>query len=153
MKKIVIAFIVLVLMIAATVGIAKFMQIGPFEPAPAEDEVEQKEKKLDAENLSRLEMDGMLVNVFNDGRIASTFQVNVVFEVERDRLSELNAFRDKVRDAVLTDLHSFVPRMLRQTENLDVQVLGDRIKLVAERYMGKGAIYQVLITSVVNTPL
>jgi len=153
MKKLIIAFVVLVLILGISVGVMKALQMGPFEPPPeANAEEEKKPDVPDEDDISRLEIKNLIVTVFNGSTVAGTFQLDLALEVEKDRLSELNEFKDRVTSEILTDLHSFIPRMLRYSENLDIQTLADRVELVAERHMGKDSVYQVLVTKVINTP-
>ncbi len=149
MKKLVFAFIFLLLILGGAVGAMKWLELGPFEPVLVDGEAALEDVTLDAEDLSKLEFDSLVINVLNGGEVVGNFQITFSIEVDKERLSELNQFKDRVHDALLTDLHSFLPRMLRKTENLDILVLGDRIELVGERIMGPDTIHQVLITSVI----
>ncbi|MEQ8804951.1 MAG: hypothetical protein RIE16_04190 [Rhodospirillales bacterium] len=57
-----------------------------------------------------------------------------------------------LKDAFFKDLHTFIPRMLKEQDQLNLAVLQQRLQLRADIVLGKSVVQSVLIQSVVDTP-
>ena len=55
-------------------------------------------------------------------------------------------------DAYVRDLHSFLPRLLRSEERIDVLIIKQRLQFIGNKVAGKGLIDNVLVQSVINQP-
>ena len=57
-----------------------------------------------------------------------------------------------INDAFLHNLHSFLPRLLKEKERLDVLIIKQRRQLISDKVAGKYLIKNVLVQSVVEQP-
>ncbi|MCP5369024.1 MAG: flagellar basal body-associated FliL family protein [Hyphomicrobiales bacterium] len=147
MKKLVI-LVVLVLVLAGAGGAALFfLKLGPFAPPPGAKSAAAPAPKPDPPRF--IPMSAMSVPIFQGDRVVATIQFEIVLET-RDPEVEYAVKKDQVRlkDAFLRDLHGFMPRLLRDADNIDLLVLKKRLKMVADRTLGEGKISDVLIQSV-----
>ena len=55
-------------------------------------------------------------------------------------------------DAYIRDLHSFLPRLLRSKERIDVLIIKQRLQFIGNKVAGKGLIDNVLVQSIIDQP-
>ncbi len=149
MKKLLVpVFAFLLLLAGGTVGFMKWMQLGPFaeeqvegEEAPAQPSKREQPRYVDMEPVN-------VVVIIND-RPRSIIQISAKLEVADDKSAD--AVRRKMvrlTNALITDLHDFLPRLLREVDHIELELLSERIQYVADKTYGKGIVRQVLIQSV-----
>ncbi|MEO5336048.1 MAG: hypothetical protein H7841_03995 [Magnetospirillum sp. WYHS-4] len=149
MKKLIIAFALMVMLAGGAVSILKWMGLGPFAqiekpdtPAPVKEE-----KQL------FVEADPLAIPVFQEERAAATIHIQLKIEtVGQENYNTLYKAKAKLRSAYLTELHAFIPRMLKKTERIDVGILKVRLMMVTDRVMGAGVASDILIQSVTDIP-
>jgi flagellar basal body-associated protein FliL len=148
MKRFILPGLAVVLTLAGgSVGVMKWMQLGPFAPEEVAGEGATASRKreppryIDAEPLN--------ISVIMNERPRAVVQITAKLEVANDK-DAATVHRRMVRltNAFVTDLHDFLPRVLRETDHIDLDLLKDRMQLVADKTFGKGLIKQVLIQSV-----
>jgi flagellar basal body-associated protein FliL len=150
MKKIFIGFMVLICILGGAVGVMKWMELGPFaNPTSAVDKPRPKNKG----DAKFVEMTPLLINVFGNGKVLGNFQFELKLETwGSDNYDEVRKMSPILKDAFFKDLHTFIPRMLKEQEQLNLAVLQQRLQQRADIVMGKHVVESVLIQSVVDTP-
>lgn len=154
MKKLVVAFAIFLMLAGGTVSVLKWLEIGPFEDKTmtAEEKAAAAAKaKADAAKPLFIDMEPLLITVFDGEQIATTFQFEIKLETRgADNLVKIKRNLPKFKDAFVRDLHEFVPRMLRELERLDVQTVKRRLVLRAHKVGGGALVNDVLIQSVID---
>ncbi|MFC1672771.1 hypothetical protein ACFL12_01350 [Pseudomonadota bacterium] len=159
MKKLVIAFAVLIMLAGGTVSILKYLALGPFEKTPEEIAAEQAEGANTKETMSifaarprYLEMDPIQVPVFQDNDVAGTVMIHYKLEVMSvDGERTVAKAKRQIGDALIKDFSFYIPRTLRNNKTLDVTLVKYRIMMVAEKIVGKNVISDALIQAVTST--
>ena len=150
MKKIFIGFIVLICILGGAVGVMKWMELGPFADPHA---AEQKPKKPTKGEAKFVEMTPLLVNVFGNDKVLGNFQFELKLEVWNDAdFAQVRKMTPILKDAFFKDLHTFIPRMLKEQDQLNLAILQQRLQQRADIVLGKDVVQSVLIQSVVDTP-
>lgn len=154
MKKLVVAFAIFLMLAGATVSVLKWLEIGPFEDktmTPEEKAAAAAQAKAEAEKPLFVDMDPLLITVFDGDQVAATFQFEIKLETRgSDNLIKIKRNLPKFKDAFVRDLHEFVPRMLRELERLDVPTVKRRLVLRAHKVGGGELVKDVLIQSVID---
>lgn len=149
-KKLAIGLIVLLMLAGASVSVMKWLKIGPFASKGATAEAPPPPPPAQPRFV---DMEPMVVTIFDGEKVAANIQIGIKLETLSDaNASAIQKKMPKVRDAFLRDLHTFIPRLLKTSERIDVAVLKDRLQGVADKVMGKNVISGVLIQSVYNSP-
>ncbi|MEK9671514.1 MAG: hypothetical protein VW268_03300 [Rhodospirillaceae bacterium] len=150
MKKILAGFLVLISIMGGAVGAMKWMELGPFANPNKE---ANKPKRPTEGNAKFIEISPLLINVLGDAKVLGNFQFELKMEVwSDDHFAQVRKKTPMIKDAFIKDLHSFIPRMLKEQDQLNLGVLQKRLQMVAERVMGKDIVQSVLIQSVVDNP-
>ncbi|MFB0992017.1 MAG: hypothetical protein QMB78_07400, partial [Rhodospirillales bacterium] len=68
-----------------------------------------------------------------------------------EKAIKIQRMMPRISDTFVKDLHSFMPRLLKEKERIDDFILKQRLKLMLDRNFGKGLIDDVLIQSVIDT--
>ncbi|MDP6603094.1 MAG: hypothetical protein QGG17_02730 [Rhodospirillales bacterium] len=151
MKKLIIAFTVLLMLGGGTVSVLKVLEIGPFAPTPDGASAEQV-FDAPAEPPRFLEVEQMHIPIFAGDRVATTIQVLVKLEtIGSENEPKLTRMMPRLSDAFLRDLFGTLPRMLRNDEQLNVVVIKRRLQRVADKIVGLGLVDNVLVQSVTDT--
>ena len=149
MKKLTIAFAVLMMLTGVTISVMKSQGIGPFAstetgesgPAPASDEPPR-----------FMDMAPLVISVFHGDKVATTIHIQLKLEVlGSDNEEKISRMMPRLNDAFLRDLHAFVPRLLRKHDRVDVVIIKQRLQMIANKVAGKGSIDSVLVQSITNT--
>lgn len=153
MKKLVIIFLAVLLIAGATIGVMKWLAVGPFAKPPEEGQPVAA-PKIEAPEALFVDMEPLMINVVEAGQILTTIQMEIKLEtVGNDNIIAIKRALPKYKDAFMKDLHAFVPRMYSEIQRLDLPTLKQRLQLVADRVAGKpGIVRGVLIQSVLDTP-
>lgn len=148
MRKIVIAFAIMMTLSGGTVSIMKWLKVGPFA-----DETDTEAAAAKPEPSRFIDMDPLIVTVFPGNRSAVVYQIQIKLEtLGDDNAIELQRRLPRVTDAFIRDLHAFAPRLLKEQGRLDVYILKQRLKLIADRTLQPGIVNDVLIQSVAGGP-
>lgn len=157
MKKLVIAFAVLIMLAGGTVSILRYLEIGPFEPAPTDpnavvDPETERAKAFLNEKPRYVEMDPIQVPLFNDDGSATTVMIHYRIEV-MGLANERTMAKSKrqLSDALIKDFSYYLPRTLRNNKTLDVTLIKYRIIMTADRLFGKGVVNDALIQAMTST--
>ena len=153
MKKLIVIFAVVLLISGATIGVMKFMGLGPFaQPETAEKPPEPKSREPDA---LFVDVEPIMINVMQGGEMMATIQLEIKLETAgRENIIQIKRMLPQYKSAFMQDLHAFVPRMFREIERLDLPTVKKRLQLISDRVAGEsGVVNGVLIQSIVDTPL
>lgn len=146
-RLIVPALAVILLLAGGSVGVMKWMQLGPFAPEEVAGEETPAPRK--SAQPRYVDIDPINVAVIQNNRPRSVVQITVKLEVASEK--DANAIQKKMirlTNALVTDLHDFLPRLLREVDYIELDLLRDRMQFVADKTLGKGLVKQVLIQSV-----
>lgn len=146
MKIVVIALVVFIMLGGGTFSVLKWLQVGPFAP---EQNVEEAMVDSDEPPIF-IDLEPLLINIFEGDSVATTVQISVKVEaLGSDNASLVNESIPKITDMFLRDLHSFLPRIMKNDgARIDVFVIKKRLKLMADRLYPDGRVNDVLIQSV-----
>ncbi len=151
MKKFLIVLASLLMICGSLSSTMKFMEIGPF----ATEKAEVKKVVEDDFELKSIfiDMEPILIPIFKGNEPAAKIQIQIKLETKsRETAIKIQRMMPRISDAFIQDLHGFMPRLLKERERIDVFVLKQRLKLIADRKFGKGLVQDVLVQSVVDTP-
>ena len=156
MKKLLISLAVLLMLTGAVVGTLKFMKIGPFaeegateEGAGGDEAPAEKKGFLSRDTPVFYPLDPLIVPIFDDNKVVATIQVHIKLEVVgKENMEKVSRLRPRISDALLRDLHGFLPRLIQSRNHVDVAILKKRLKLMTDRAIGEGIVRDVLIQSI-----
>jgi len=151
MKKLIFLFLMFLMLIGAAGGSLRFLEIGPFKPKKGE--VRKTFRKQEKDTTIFIDMDPLAIPIFQGNKVAAIIQIQVKLETNNNRNAE--TIRDRmpvITDAFVRDLHSFMPRLLKAKERVDVLIIKQRLQMVANRVAGKDLIKNVLVQSVLDQP-
>ena len=153
MKKLIIVFVLILLIAGGTVGVMKFLGLGPFHDLNAE-QAEQEPKEIEAPQALFVDMEPIMINVMQGGAVMTTIQMEIKIETSgNENIIDIKRRLPVYKDAFMQDLHSFVPRMLNEIQRLDLPTIKQRLRLIAERIAEReGMINSILIQSILDTP-
>ena len=142
---------VLLMLSGATVSLLKWMKLGPFqETGVAREEVIQEE---DGDNTVFIDMEPLGIPIFQGNKVAATIQIQVKLETYgQDNAEKIKYIMPVITDAFIRDLHSFMPRLLKAKERVDVLIIKQRLQFISDKVAGKGLIRNVLVQSVIDQP-
>ena len=139
------AFIVLA---GGAITIMQQLELGPFAPKVETDAQPTQSSKVDPVRF--VPMDALIVPIIQDGRVVSTIQIEIQIETTQSREPNLVKQMPRLTDAFVTDLRAYIPRMLRDQNDVDTEILKKRLSIIGERAIGAGAFDAVLIQSVLE---
>ena len=159
MKKLIIAFAVLILLAGGTVTLLKYLAVGPFEISE-EERLAQEAANAQAEKTRAIfearpryvEMDAIHVPVFNNNQVQGTIMIHYKLEVLNvDNERKVAKAQRRLSDALIKDFSFYIPRTLRNNKTLDVTLIKYRIMMTADKMLGKGVVSDALIQAMTNT--
>ena len=151
MKKLVILFAMLLMLVGMSMTSLKYLNVGPFEDTEV---VEEKIEKSVEDTTKFVDMDPLAISIFQGNAVAATIQIQVKLETNGDdNVDKIKRLMPVINDAFLRDLHSFMPRLLKAEERIDILIIKQRLQLLSDRVAGKGLIKNVLVQSVIDRPL
>lgn len=147
-KKIVIAFSVLLMLFGGAISVMKWMEIGPF--APVGEAAEKKEAKPDAPPID-IAMDQLIIPVFSGDQVVATVIIGLKLQVIGSENEEsVTKILPRLSDGFLRDLYTFIPRVIRKQRKLNAAILSERMKLIADRVAGPDRIHKIVIESMIE---
>lgn len=150
MKKLLLIFGMLIMLGGGTVGALKFLKLGPFQ---GDEEVEVKQEEKVEDTTLFVDMEPMAIPIFQGNRVAATVQIQVKLETNgKDNVKKIKRMMPIITDAFVRDLHSFMPRLLKAEERIDVLIIKQRLQFISNKVAGKGLIKNVLVQSVIDQP-
>ncbi len=145
MKILVIVVAVFIILAGGTFGVMRSLQVGPFAPI---EEIPADTVVPDEPSIF-IDLEPLVVNVFQDQSVATIVQVTVKLEtLGKENASYVNKQLPRITNALLQDLHSYLPRVLKEKgSRVDVFVLKKRMKVIVDRLYPEGQVHDVLIQS------
>lgn len=153
MKKLILTVFAVVLMFSGgTIGVMKWMELGPFAPPPAEGEEAPAPRPKSGAPARFVDAEPLNVTVIEGNRPRTVLQISIKLEVATEKdASFVQRRMVRFTDAALRDLYDFLPRLLREVDRIEISLLKDRLQLIADKTFGKGIVKEVLIQSVHDT--
>ena len=152
-KKLILIIAVIIMIGGGGFSGMKVMELGPFAPAPAAGADKEAPKLSKRDRAPRfVDMDPLLIPVFQGNRVAAMVQIRLQLETTRKNRKALMKAMTRLSDAYIRDLNSYIPRLMRQGGEIDVDKVKSRLYIIAERSIGKGLVNNVLIQSIVDRP-
>jgi flagellar basal body-associated protein FliL len=149
MKKLILLFAMLFMLIGGTIGLLVFLEEGIFKPKKGE--IRKIIKKEAVDTTVFIDMEPLAIPIFQGNRVAATVQIQVKLEASNEDTAErIKRLMPVITDAFVRDLHSFMPRLLRAEERIDVLIIKQRLQLIGDRVAGKGTISNVLVQSIID---
>lgn len=149
MKKLLIVLVGVMLLAGGAATVLKWMKLGPFEEVAAE----AGDEMVRDENTLFVDMEPLVIPIFRGNKVAATIQIQVKLEtIGEENKAKLQHVMPRISNLFVTDLHSFLPRMLKKLERVDVLVIKQRLKLISDLLIGPDLIQNVLVQSVIDTP-
>ena len=150
MKKLLLIFGLLVMLCGGTVSALKFLKLGPFQ---GEEVVEEKPEEQVEATILFVDMEPLAIPIFQGNRVAATVQIEVKLVTNsKDNVERIKQIMPIITNAFVRDLHSFMPRLLKAEERIDVLIIKQRLQLISNKVAGKGLIKNVLVQSVIDQP-
>jgi len=132
-----------------TVSVLILMKLGPFQEEPT---VEVEEEEEEVKSIF-IDMEPILIPIFQGDDVVAKVQIQLKLETKSSKKAvKIQRIMPRIADTFIKDLHAFMPRLLKKEERIDVFILKQRLKLIADRRFGKGLIGDVLVQSVLDTP-
>jgi len=148
MKNALVVFAALLILAGASVSVLKFLKFGPFMETPAV----VVEKAPEEVKSIFIAMEPILIPIFQGNKVVAKIQIQIKLETkETEKAIKIQRLMPKIGNIFITDLHAFLPRLIKQQERVDVIVLKARLKEIASRRLEKGLIDDILIQSVLDT--
>ena len=147
MKKLTIAFAVLMMLTGVAISIMKSMGIGPFADG-GEGGAGEVAQPLD-EPPRFMDMPPLVIPVFHGEKVATTIHIQLKLEIRgSDNEEKVTRMMPRLNDAFLRDLYAFIPRLLRKQKRVDVVIIKQRLQMIGDKVVGKGSIGSVLVQSI-----
>ena len=151
MKIVILATTVLLVLLGGGVAAMMALKVGPFADQVAMEGAAVPAAAPKLEPPRFVDVAPLVIPVFSGSDLAAQIQINVKLEiVGSDNERKINRLLPKLNDAFLRDLYAFIPRLLRESDRLNVFVLKKRMQLIADKVAGPGVIESVLIQSVTD---
>ena len=146
MKKIIIIFAIFLMVAGATVGILKWLNIGPFSEASSGNNQAIKKTK---EKAQILDLDPITVHLVQDDKVISIIYMELKLKTRgTENLDIISRLKPKLTHTYLSDLHAFLPRMVSSINRLDKKTLQERLVILSEQVIGAKIVEDVLIKSI-----
>jgi len=149
MKKLIIIIALLVMLTGGVIAALKTLNLGPFK-----DQIQAvKVKEIKADTAIFIDMEPLGIPIFRGNKVIATIQIQVKLETgNKESSKKIQKMMPVIRDAFIRDLHSFMPRLLKEKERVDVLIVKQRLQYIGDKVAGKGLIKNVLVQSVLDQP-
>ncbi len=129
------------------VGVMKWLQLGPFAPEEITQEGTSAPRKREPPRY--VDVEPLNITLIQNERPRAAIQISAKLEVADEKAAMIVHKRmARLTHAFVTDLYDFLPRLLREVDHIDLDLLKDRMQYVADKTLGKGLVRQVQIQSV-----
>ena len=150
-KKLVIAVAIMLMLAGATIGVLKWLGVGPFGAGGAVET--ESTGTTPGDTLRFVTMDVLVIPIFQGEKVAATVQIQLKLEAASvENQNEIARLLPRLNDAFLSDLYGFIPRHLRKEKRLDIAMIKDRLQMVGDKVAGPGVIRSVLVQAVLESP-
>ncbi|MBW7849183.1 MAG: hypothetical protein H3C38_01650 [Rhodospirillales bacterium] len=87
------------------------------------------------------------VPIIEDKRVVKSLVLQVKLDVDPKEKLRVEESLPRLQNNFLSDLLEFIPRHLRDRDNVDLTVVKLRLTMVCDRLLGKGVVNDVLVMS------
>ena len=142
-KKLIVGIVAILVLAGGTTAAMKFLNIGPFSEGPIQDNKSAKKKKRVP---IFIDMEPLILSLIEDDKISEPLQIQITLETDgQENATFLEQRLTKLKAEFFKDLYSFVPRLLKKKNRLDIPILKERLKIVGSRLVGKSYIESVQV--------
>ena len=155
-RMLVIVIAMIIMLAGGAVTVVQQMELGPFASKVTTEEDADGKKKEALKSIEPprfIAMEPLLIPLFQGDNVAATVQIKIQIETTADREPQLNKQLPRLKDAYIRDLHSYVPRLLKEKKDLNINSLKRRLTIIGSRTVGEGLIGGILIQSAMNRKL
>jgi hypothetical protein len=156
MRTLIIITAAVLIVAGISASIMKIFGLGPFGPDGEKSEYQTAsigDVPMSTDTKPRfIDMEPIIITIFAEDRVATSIQISLKLEAIGTK-NELRIVRamTKLQDRYLRDLYSYLPRLLRKEERVNVFAVKRRLQMISEKVMGPGIISGVLVQSVVDS--
>jgi flagellar basal body-associated protein FliL len=156
MRTLVIITAVVLMIAGAGISVMKTLGVGPFGPDRATSEYAPASIGDSGSPKGAtprfIDMEPIIVTIFVAERVATTIQIAVKLEaIGSNNEARITRNMTRLQDRYLRGLYSYIPRLLRNKERVDVYAIKRRLQLISDKVLGPGTISAVLVQSVVDS--
>ena len=140
-KKLIVGIVAILVLAGGTTAAMKFLNIGPFSEGPIQDNKSAKKRVP-----IFIDMEPLILSLIEDDKISEPLQIQITLETDgQENATFLEQRLTKLKAEFFKDLYSFVPRLLKKKNRLDIPILKERLKIVGSRLVGKSYIESVQV--------
>jgi len=134
--------VAIIILAGGATAAMKFLEIGPFSKDTTE-----KDKNLEKKKDSVfVDLEPLIFNIIQGDKISKPIQIQITLETEgQENADFLEQRLTKLKAEFFEDLYSFVPRLLKKQDRLDIVILQKRLKIIGGRLVGTPYIKTVQI--------
>jgi flagellar FliL protein len=100
-----------------------------------------------------INLDPLAIPVFQGNSVAATAQIKVKLETNDEKKAEyIRNILPVITDALIRDLHDFLPRLLKSKKKIDYVIIRQRMKLIVDKVAGKDTVSNVIAQSLNEQP-
>ncbi len=141
----------LMILAGGAVAAMKWLKVGPFADEMMADAAPVAAPK---EEPVYVDMAPIVIPVIQGAQAVATIQIQIKLQADgKEKAIEIKRLMPKISDLFISDLYAFIPRLLKDQERIDIATLKARLMLMTERKLGKGLLEDILVQSVVDTPI
>ena len=135
-KKLIVGIVAILVLAGGTTAAMKFLNIGPFSEDPIQDNKSAKKRVP-----IFIDMEPLILSLIEDDKISEPLQIQITLETDgQENATFLEQRLTKLKAEFFKDLYSFVPRLLKKKNRIDIPILKERLKIVGSRLVGKNYI-------------
>lgn len=147
MKKLVLIFAAVIMLAGGTVSVLQWLQIGPFAPKDTTAEAAKAPASPPAPPVM-VDLEVMSIPLFHEDKVVTTIQIQLKLEVPKAQEGAVQKAMPRITDAVIKELHAYLPRALTKSDRIDLGALKTRMLGAIERKLGPGLVDNVLVGSI-----
>ena len=118
------------------------------------EEISQNNTNIEKESekiVIPITMDPLAIPIFQGNSIAATIQIKLKLETNNEEKAErINKILPIISDAFISDLHGFLPRLLKEKKKVDYKIIKKRLQIIADKVVGKGVVTNVIAKSAIE---
>jgi len=100
-----------------------------------------------------IDMDPLAIPIFQGNSVAATVRFNIKLETnDEEKAERIRKILPIIADAFISDLHGFMPRLLKAKKKVDYEIVTQRLQLIVDKVTGKGTVSKVIAKSVNEQP-
>ena len=102
-------------------------------------------------HLRIVPMDVMMIPVIGESGVVTIIQIQLELQsMTPEGEGRLRTFLPRLNDAFVSDMHAFLPRLATTKTRPAPAIIGQRLKIIADRAIGAGALTGIEVKAVVD---